>query len=68
MGFWTAIVIIAAIAIGTGFILQVVKMGVRYSENVERIKRGYPTLDGAMPFGSEGAAPNEGYVHGERLQ
>jgi len=71
MGFWTAIVIISAIAIGTEFVLRIVKMGTRYSENVERIKRGYPTLDGAMPFseGAEDVTPGpDGYVHGERLQ
>ncbi|MCL2378975.1 MAG: hypothetical protein FWC77_07600 [Defluviitaleaceae bacterium] len=70
MGFWTAIVIIAAIAIGTEFVLRVVKMGTRYSENVERIKRGYPTLDGAMPMGgAHDTMPDAGdYVHGDRLQ
>ena len=49
MGFWTAITIIVIVAIGTEFVIRVVKIGTRYSENVERIKRGYPTLDGAQP-------------------
>jgi len=68
MGFWTAIFLIAAIAIGTEFVLRVVKMGTRHYENIERIRRGYPTLDGAVPMGGEEAAHHEGYVHGERLQ
>jgi len=70
MGFWTAVVIIAAIAIGTEFVLRIVKMGTRYSENVERIKRGYPTLDGSMPMGHDGSPHAEDYAHthGERLQ
>ena len=74
MGFWTAIVIICAIAIGTEFVLRIVKMATRYSENVERIKRGYPTLDGAMPMGHPEVAPGAddytSYSHsnGERLQ
>jgi len=74
MGFWTAIVIISAIAIGTEFVLRVVKMGTRYSENIERIKRGYPTIDGSMPMGHPEIAPGVDeyapYSHGnsERLQ
>lgn len=70
MGVFTAIVIIAAIVIGTEFVLRVVKMGTRYSENIERIKRGYPTLDGAMPMGgNEDTMPGaEPHVHGGRLQ
>jgi len=63
MGFWTAITIIAIFAIGTEFILRLVKMGTRYSENKNRIKNGYPTLDGAR---QEDYA--EERAHGERLQ
>ena len=51
MGFWTAIVIIAVLAIGTEFVLRIVKMGTRHYENIERIKRGYPALDGSRPMG-----------------
>ena len=71
MDFWTAVVLIAAIAIGTEFVLRIVKMATRHYENIERIKRGYPTLDGAVPMGGEEAAQHahhEGYVHGQRLQ
>jgi len=53
MGFWTAIVIISVLAIGTEFVLRIVKMATRHYENIERIKRGYPTVDGKMPHGSE---------------
>jgi len=47
MGFWTAIAVICVAAIVTEFIVRVVKIGTKYSENIERIKHGYPTLDGA---------------------
>ena len=65
MGFWTAVVIIAVVAIGTEFVIRLVKMGTRYSENIERIKHGYPTLEGTLP--SKGGKDElEEYV--ERLQ
>ena len=66
MDFWTAIVIIVVVAIGTEFIIRIVKMGTRYSENIERIKHGYPTLEGTVPIESEKAEPEE-YI-GNRLQ
>ena len=50
MGFWTAIAIIAIVAIATEFTVRVVKIGTRYYENIERIRRGYPALDGSLPF------------------
>jgi len=53
MGFWTAVTVIAIVAIVMGSVLHIVKMGTRYSENVERIKRGYPTLDGDEPVKDE---------------
>ena len=53
MCFWTAIAIISVVAIGTEFIVRLVKIGTRYSENIERIKRGYPTIDGAVPLKDE---------------
>ena len=65
MGFWTAITVIAIVAIGTEFVIRVVKLGTRYSENIERIKHGYPTLDGTEPLRSEKTDPEE-YM--ERLQ
>jgi len=71
MGFWTAIFLIAFFAIITGFVLQIVKMAMRHYENIERIKRGYPTKDGAVPFGTQEPTHDEHmkpYVHGDRLQ
>jgi len=53
MGFWTAVAVISIVAIVMGSVLHIVKMGTRYSENVERIKRGYPTLDGSEPTRDE---------------
>jgi len=67
MGFWTAIFLIATVAIVTEFVLRIVKMATRHYENIERIRRGYPTLDGALPFGSDGM-PEDTFGHGERLQ
>ena len=51
MSIWLAAVIISVVAIGAWFILEAIKLGTRYSENIERIKRGYPTLDGSLPSG-----------------
>jgi len=50
MGFWTAVAVIAIVGIVMGAAIQIVKMGTRHVENVERIKRGYPTLDGSEPI------------------
>ena len=49
MGLWLAIVIISVVSIGTWFVIEIIKISMRHSENIERIKRGYPTLDGARP-------------------
>ncbi|MCL2362733.1 MAG: hypothetical protein FWC73_13085 [Defluviitaleaceae bacterium] len=49
MNFWLAIVIILVAGIGTEFVLRIVKMWFKHCENLERIKRGYPTIDGARP-------------------
>ena len=57
MGFWTAITVISVVAIATEFVLRVVKLGTRFSENVERIKHGYPTIDGAVPIKSDPLEP-----------
>jgi len=50
MGFWTAIAVIAIVALATEALIRIVKIGTRYSENIERIKHGYPTLDGILPL------------------
>jgi hypothetical protein len=64
MGFWTAIAIIAVVAIGSEFIVRIVKICTKHVENVERIKYGYPTLDG-----SKSARPAaEAHTPPERLQ
>ena len=52
MGFWTAVAIICIVAITTEFVIRVVKIGTKYSENIERIKHGYPTLNGDVPLKS----------------
>ena len=44
--FWTAIMVVGIVAIVTGGVLELVKIGTRYSENIERIKHGYPALNG----------------------
>ena len=68
MGFWTAIAIIAIVAIVTEFVLRIVKMGTRHYENIQRIRHGYPTLDGARSKRSEEAWQGEHVEHMERLQ
>ena len=65
MGFWTAIAVIAIVAIGTEFIVRIVKICTRHEENIERIKRGYPTIEGELPVDSEKAEAGEPAV---RLQ
>ena len=65
MGFWEAFALIAVIAILTQFVIRLVKMGTRYCENIERIKRGYPTIDNSRPIRAEELEPVE---HGSRLQ
>ena len=61
MGIWTAIAVISVVAITTEFIIRVVKLGTKYSENIERMKHGYPTLDGTMPIGSKEIEIKEEY-------
>ena len=65
MGLWEAFALVAVIAILTQFVLRLVKIGTRYCENIERIKRGYPTIDDSKPIRAEEAEPVE---HGVRLQ
>ena len=59
MGFWEAIVVIAIVAITTEFVIRIVKIATRYSENVKRIKHGYPTIEGTRPFTGESAWAGE---------
>ena len=50
MGFWEVVLIIAALAIVSEFVVRIVKIGTKYSENIERIKHGYPTINGDTPL------------------
>ena len=61
MGVWTAIAVISVVAITTEFIIRVVKLGTKYSENIERMKHGYPTLDGTVPINSKEPEIKEEY-------
>ena len=45
MMIWGVVAIVCS-AMLFGFILKITKMGLTYSENIERIRHGYPTLDG----------------------
>ena len=47
--FWEAIMVIVVVSIVMTAVVRIVKMALRHSENVERIKKGYPTLDGSLP-------------------
>jgi len=72
MGFWDVVGLVLVVGIITEFVVRIVKMGTRYYENIERIKRGYPTTDGKLPFAhSHHHAPeaHEEFVSvGDRLQ
>ena len=59
MTFWTAVAVICVVAITTEFVLRIVKTGAKHYENIERIKRGYPTIDGASPMNFTDPAPED---------
>ena len=52
MDFWTVALVIGVLIIVSEFVVRVVKIGTKYSENIERIKHGYPTLNGDVPIKS----------------
>ncbi len=55
---WAAVIV----AIVFGCVYNIVRMGIRHSENLERIKHGYPLRDGSRPGGYievEGYAKDE---------
>jgi len=49
----TGIHIVLTIAIVFGFVYQVVRMGLEYSEKVERMKHGYPLKDGTAKINKD---------------
>ena len=51
LGIWEVVLIIAVLVIVSEFVVRIVKIGTKYSENIERIKHGYPTLNGDTPIG-----------------
>ena len=53
MGFWTAVAVISIVTIVMVGVYQIVWMSLRHAENIERIKRGYPTIDGTEPTREE---------------
>jgi len=50
-------------------VVEIVRIGVRFSENVERMKRGYPLKDGTMPVGytKKGKKEDKGDAAGDEL-
>jgi len=50
MEFWTIVATIIIVSIVVQGVVQIVKHGTRYSENIERMKRGYPLKDGTEPL------------------
>ena len=56
MDFWTVVLVIGVLAIVSEFVVRIVKIATKYSENIERIKHGYPTLNGDMPIKSAESA------------
>lgn len=59
MGFIEAAVIITVVAIVVYGVVEIVKYGTRYSENAERMKRGYPLKDGTKPIGYDEKQNND---------
>jgi len=47
------IFIVAIVAVVVWGITEIVRIGTRYSENVERMKNGYPLKDGTKPFNAK---------------
>ena len=52
MGFWVFSMVIAIVVASWIAIVQIVKVSTRAYENVERMKRGYPTTKGELPVGA----------------
>ena len=52
MYFWVAAMIVAIIAIVTEFVVRIVKIATKHYENIQRIKHGYPTINGDVPLKS----------------
>jgi hypothetical protein len=65
MDIFAALMVIAIMCIVSEMIIRLTKIGTRHTENIERIRHGYPTLDGSVPEKYEEA---EGYDRAERLQ
>ena len=63
MGIFTAIAVISIVAIVTECIIRIVKIGTKFAENVERIKHGYPTIDGTMPINSKESKESKEEYH-----
>ena len=64
MDFWTAIFILAVLGIVTSFVRWIIKRGLRHAENIERIKHGYPTIEGDTPIAGAKEEPADGAAFG----
>ena len=69
MDFWSVALVIGILAIVSEFVVRIVKIGTKYSENIERIKHGYPTLNGDVPikFSDSAASDTDNDFHGTSL-
>ena len=61
MDFWTVVLVIGVLAIVSEFVVRIVKIGTKYSENIERIKHGYPTLNGDVPINAPKTEADEDF-------
>ena len=50
MNLWLVIMIVSIVSVTWWGVQGVVSVGTRFAENMERIKRGYPTLEGHTPL------------------
>ena len=49
--FWVVVLIIAILAIVSEFVVRIVKIATKHYENIQRIRHGYPTINGDVPIG-----------------
>ena len=66
MYFWVVVMIVAIVAILTEFVVRIVKIATKHYENIQRIKHGYPTINGDVPIKSVDTETN-GDFHGTSL-
>lgn len=65
MYFWEGLFTLLTVVTVFVFVFSIVKMALKHAQNMKRIEKGYPTLDGARPDGYT-EMPRD--IYSERLQ